>query len=433
MSAPRPWVESLASRFESAFPVEPCTWRTIGREAEFPVVNAAGEAGDVQAVLAEIAERCPSFEVSREGSLITEVSGPDYAFSAEVGTGTVEVILGVCDDLHEVKRRTEDAMGWLLPVCDSLGLRVLGMGTQPVSAPSTEIMTNKHRYGVLHEAIGDGWLWFTITASDQVHVDISRAEVSQVFSLVNLLAPVTVALCASSPFFSGSDSGECSVREGSMGKIDAAMARHGMIGGPVDDMADWVDRLCRMRFLMERRSGVNQVFDGTFAEWLEAAGGPEAEGSWDAFMLHDHYVWNSARPRYRQATMEVRAAGQQPWADHMVSAALGLGLVQAAPMLQAYMDSRLGEDAWRVMRAWHGTVVRDGLAAEPPVPGLIEGVLDRVRDGLVARGRGEERYLEPLFKRAAERRNPAQVYREQFSASGMDAVVASAAVRSATT
>ena len=54
------------------------------------------------------------------------------------------------------------------------------------------------------------------------------------------------------------------------------------------------------------------------------------------------------------------------------------------------------------------TAIRDGLAADEPIPGLLHAILDRAHDGLKARGRGEEVYLAPLRARVERRRNPGQ-------------------------
>ena len=67
-----------------------------------------------------------------------------------------------------------------------------------------------------------------------------------------------------------------------------------------------------------------------FMEFIDeaTAAGMPASDLLSAFLYHEHYIWNSARPRARQATVELRAACQQPWPDHMAATALGLGIVE---------------------------------------------------------------------------------------------------------
>lgn len=62
--------------------------------------------------------------------------------------------------------------------------------------------------------------------------------------------------------------------------------------------------------------------------------------NWESFTVHDHYIWNSARPRTEQRTVEMRPACQQPWEEHMVVSALCLGLVEAtSAVLQVWQDA----------------------------------------------------------------------------------------------
>ncbi len=47
----------------------------------------------------------------------------------------------------------------------------------------------------MHEVLGDPWKWFTVTASDQTHVDIGRDEFVSTYNTMNLLTPAVIALC----------------------------------------------------------------------------------------------------------------------------------------------------------------------------------------------------------------------------------------------
>ena len=86
------------------------------------------------------------------------------------------------------------------------------------------------------EAIGEDWLWFTVTASDQVHVDVTRDEVLPATNLCNLMAPVVVALCGNSPIYGSESSGVCSAREDRMARCQGDLNRHGMPRGAFDTM-----------------------------------------------------------------------------------------------------------------------------------------------------------------------------------------------------
>ena len=420
-------LDALGDRFEACFPEGTPAWRTLGREAEFPVVHADGTAADVSALLPILRAADPSLVEKREGDMLVALKNDRVEYTLEVGRGTLEVVVGPAEDLHELQARHDAARGPLLAAAAELGVHVLGYGIQPLTPASPAFMTPKSRYGVLLETIGRPWLWFTLTASDQVHVAIGRDELVGATNVGNLLAPVTVALCANSPVYAGAACGFVSAREQQMGEICADTFRHGMPGGPDASARDLVRRLGIQDLLVLRRGGAIQAGSGTFAQHLTALGGAGSPEAWDDFLLHEHYIWNSARPRSAIGTLEMRAACQQPLHESGAAAALGAGIVCAWRELQDFMDEVFGDRAWPAMRAWHHDVLVHGLATAEPAPGLLAGVLDRCEAALDARGRDEGRLLAPLRARLTARQNPAQAARSALENGGMSGLVQHAA------
>lgn len=415
-------ITALSSRFEGAFDAETPSWRTIGREAEFPVVDAEGHAASVPAILARLAER-PDARVQREGELITGMDLPGLELALEVGHGTIELITGPAPDLDALEALHEAGLAQVKEAAAAEGARLLGTGMQPRTPASSALMSPKARYQALLNSVGPGWLWFTSTASDQVHVDIGRDELWALTNLANLLAPLTVALCANSAVHGGADEGVCSMREWAMGTIGADACRHGMSAGPVSGTTAFVGGLVDQPYLLAWQGNEKVENHGTFREWLAARPRQDADADWRDYLLHEHYVWHSARPRSAQSTLELRSACQQPPGASMAAAALGLGIVEAGTELAHWIEAELGADAWPAMRTWHHAVVRDGLAADAPFAELVPGALARIDAALVARGRGEERHLAPLHARWQARENPAQVARRQVAESGVHAFI----------
>jgi gamma-glutamylcysteine synthetase len=243
-------------------------------------------------------------------------------------------------------------------------------------------------------------------------------------NLGNLLAPLFIALCGNSPVLEGEDTGSCCWREAGMGVIDAAQSRHGMPESPIASLDDHVARMVALPHLLHKQDGVAMPAEGNFSDFLLGLEDTGSDAALEAFLVQDHYIWHSARPRHRQGTVELRAACQQPWDGHMAAAALGLGVIAGGAEIGAYLNDTLGLDGWKAMRAWHGRVVRHGLAAPPPVEGLIEGVLERALAALRGRSRREGALLDPLFRRVAAGKNPAQRAREVFAEGGIEALIA---------
>ena len=401
------WNSELSERFFAHFPVEVPSWRTVGREAEYPVVWPDGRAGDVPALLQALAS-LPAYTPQLDGGMLVAVKAADHTFSTEVGLGTIELISDPCDDLHQLQRLHEAAMHTLFEVCAEQGQIVLGIGMQPLSQASVEGMTPKPRYRVLLDTVGPGWLWFILTASDQLHVDVCRGEVLPYTNLANALSAVNIALCGNSPIREGTAVGVCSGRELGMGEIHSKHCRHGVPARPFESEREFVGQATQQAFVLQKPGGVPTPYAGSFLDYLSEHPELDAQERWQAFLLHEHYIWHSARPRSAQATLELRSACQQPWMSHGAAAALNLAMVVSAPGLERLLEQVFGDDAWDVLRAYRSEAAREGLAAAEPVAGFVRSVLDVCAEGLRGRGRGEEVFLQPLFDRLERRENPAQ-------------------------
>lgn len=281
----------------------------------------------------------------------------------EVGWGTIEIATNVCDDLFEMKRKHERALRLVVDTAESIGMRVLGFGIQPRTEPTLQLLSPKARYGVMKDVIGHEWLSFTATASDQLHVDVERGEMTDVLNVSNAMSAVVIALCGNSSVYAGQKSSFVSSREGLM----SAMSRHGMPERYFRSVDDYVDAICDLRYLMRPVKGGWRAIEGdvTFREHVAEFG-----ADWTSFLAHDHYVWYSARARTKQRTVELRSACQQPFSDHMSAAALQLGIVEGASSILRYMNETFGcehdGDAmhamWENMLRMRRYAIRNGLS-----------------------------------------------------------------------
>jgi gamma-glutamylcysteine synthetase len=161
-----------------------------------------------------------------------------------------------------------------------------------------------------------------------------------------------------------------------------------------------------------------------FTDYL-AEHGPD----FDAFLFHEHYIWNSARLRVAYGTIEIRPACQQPWDEQMAAAALGVGLIEASEEIDDFVQDALGAGYWSIMRTYHRQVIRTGLAAPQPAPNFLSQIVMLAAEGLRRRGVGEERLLAPIYRRLERKLNPAQRIRYLFHSDGIDGLLRRAAIR----
>jgi gamma-glutamylcysteine synthetase len=423
-------IARLAEEFTQRFPTAVTQPRIVGREAEYPVVDSQGRTVDVRRLwetLAAAGDLKPKYD-GPDSRLIVGLEGIDYSYALEVGVGTIEVNTRPCHDLFEIERIMEEAVGRLVFAALDHDWLVLGYGIQPLTPASLSIMSPKQRYQSLYRAMGQEWLWYSVTASDQVQVDITRHELVHMLNFGNLMAPVIIALCANSPVYAGQLSPYCSGREGQMAAIHATEHRHGMPVRPYTSIEDYVATVSDSTFLILRENDIVLPSSQLFTDYL-AEHGPD----FDAFLFHEHYIWNSARLRVAYGTIEIRPACQQPWSEQMAAAALGLGLIEASREIDAFVQGALGGEYWSLMRTYHRQVIRTGLGAPQPAPDFLPQLVEMAAEGLRRRGQGEEQLLAPLYHRLERNLNPAQRMRRIFQSDGMAGLLRRAAIRPAAT
>ncbi len=362
-----------------------------------------GRAGDVsllwEPLLAE-GRACTTYDDPEERRIIERVNLGPVGYEVEMGRATAEVVLPPAIDLHELETISAEAIGRLVRCAASRGMLVLGYGIQPRTPQSTRLMTPKQRYFALHRAVGRSWLHFTTTASDQVQVDISRDELMDAVNILNVLSGPIVALTANSSVYAGRPGRFASGREGLLGMLGAN--RHGMTPRRFASLEEFLTFICGQTCYVLKQDGRYVRYGRPFASYL-ATHGPDV----DAYMIHEHYIWNSARPRAQHGTIEVRPACQQPPEQPLAASALCLAFVEAMHQVWAYLCERLGPDPWAAMAAYRKAAIRHGLRAREPVPGFLSGLVDLCETALRRRRRGEERYLSPIRRRLETRTLPA--------------------------
>ncbi len=418
-------IETLAERYEQSFPQTIPPLRTLGREAEFPVVTATGEAADVRRlwdVLIADGEWQEQYD-SGTPNLLVGLAGEDVSYELEVGVGTIEIVTRPCTNLFEIQRLIEPAVMRLVHAASRWGWRVLGYGIQPVTPARLRLMAPKQRYQSLYRAMGAEWLWYTVTASDQTHVAVARPELVEMLNFGNLMAPIIIALCANSPVYERKLSRFCSGREGQMALINAHEYRHGMPAQPFTSIAEFIRTISQSTYLIARADNMVIPNSRPFIDYLETHGPDFA-----AFLFHDHYVWNSARLR-TYGTLEVRPACQQPWPEHMAATALIVGLIEARSAISDYIQATLGAEYWSILRTYHRQATLYGLAAPQPAPDFLAIIVNLAKTALQGREQAEEVFLQPIVNRLYQGRNPAQHARSIFQIDGLRGLVNHASIQ----
>jgi carboxylate-amine ligase len=281
----------------------------------------------------------------------------------EVHACQVELITDVCAS-------AADAVGVLAGLrraVQAAGIGLIGSGTHPAAREGEAEITDKDRYQLISELLGDALA--TPVSALHVHVGMPDAETAiRAFNGLRRHLPLLEALGANSPFRHGRDTGLASAREITLRGWPRSGAPRAM-----DDYADFARHTHAL---------------------TEVAGVPD-------YTFH----WWKLRPHPRLGTVEIRALDAQAALEDTA------GLVAAVHALayhEAHADPVPGpppeileEASFRAARAGVTATLPDRDGRLRPVAALLEQTIELARPS--ARAVGCEAELESLFDLVARR------------------------------
>jgi glutamate---cysteine ligase / carboxylate-amine ligase len=175
---------------------------TLGVEWEFALVDRATR--DLSNIASQLFDRVHAS--------IGEQPELHHRLHRELLANTIEVVTGVCDTTPEAMADLAGTLRLVVPVAQEMGVDLYSAGTHPFAAWSTQLLTPGDRYQELIERTQ--W-WGRQMLIWGVHVHVGVADREHVMPIVSSLLnhyPHLQALSASSPMWSGTDTGYASNR-----------------------------------------------------------------------------------------------------------------------------------------------------------------------------------------------------------------------------
>lgn len=399
------FAERYVSWFGAGVARRPSGPRSVGVELEYPVVDEHGRPAEPALVLGATA---------RFGTAVT----------TDMGVSTLEARVGPVADLHLLDKRVTALVTDLSAMLGAGRCRLLGYGMQPAAGIGDIPMSPGERYRQLNNGsmpAHDGTRWgelLCLSASSQVHVDVSVAEAASVTGALNRTAALRIALMANSPWSARLPGAGQARRELFWDQAYANRPRRWGILPPSETLAEHARRLLTTEAYLASRGGRVLRIEET-ASWADLLRAGRPVAAWDVDgarhllrprvtdpLEHLGAIWSCTRLSPEYGTVEDRVACAQPPGEQTANAALILGLVECAGELRALADA-LPLGSWidaRVDACCRGLSARVGTV---PVVALAEQLLAIAERGLSARGLAEEQFLDPLRERLTRRENPA--------------------------
>jgi glutamate--cysteine ligase len=364
-----------------------------------------------------------------DGENMIGLSNGTASVSLEPG-GQFELSGAPLENLHQTCAEVGEHLRQLQPVCDELGVGMMGLGFLPKWKREDVSWMPKRRYAVMGRympKVGKLGLDMMLrTCTVQVNLDFAdEADMVKKFRVGLALQPVAVGLFANSPFFEGKPSGYLSYRGHVWTDVDPD--RTGLLPfvfEPGFGYERYVEYMLDMPMYFVYRDGAyidaaGQSFRDFMAGRLPALpGATPTMSDWA-----DHLT--TAFPEVRlKKFLEMRGADAGPWAQICALPALWIGLLYDQQSLDAAaaMTADWTHDEREALRR---DVPRLGLAT-PFRGGTVREValamLQLARDGLTRRarldstGQDESHFLLMLTEIAQSGRTNAERLLQRYAA-----------------
>lgn len=413
----------------------------IGVEVEMPVVNLSGEAVD-EAVSIEtaagFAEKFGFAEAGRDAdgnvnSVIDKITGDDLSF--DCAYSNLELSMGRCTDLFEIRRRFETYYKYLNEQFAKVGYTLTGMGVNPNANINHNKPIPNERYRMLYHYLHsyprhrtevemrfhDRPDFGTFTSASQVQLDVEYDKLIDVLNVIGMLEPYKSLLFANSylPDYPQYLCARNMLWEHSMqGYNPHNIGMFEQELGSIDELLEYIGTqsiYCTMRDgkyidftpipvreYFSRDSISGEYFDGKEYRPISIKPVPEDIEYLRTFKFEDLTF---------RGTIEYRSSCCQPISDVMTVAAFHTGINEKLYELKELLSSD------RVIFG-HGysPAEMQRLLSLKTLPGFLDKgsltkqllrILDIASEGLAQRGFGEESLLAPLFDRAERLKNPA--------------------------
>lgn len=414
----------------------------VGIEIEMPILNLDKRAVDFKKVH-EITDRFLekfSFEaegIDSQGNIYSAIDkNTGDILSYDCSYNNLELSLGKAKDLKTLSFRFEKYYSFLQGELSKYHYTLTGMGVNPYRIYNNNVPIPNERYRMLFHHLGSYKKYEnlpmhfhnypeygTFSSASQVQLDVDYDDLIITLEAFSKLEPIKALLFSNSVLLGEHEELLC-CRDAFWENSTHGINPHniGMFLTEfenIDDLQAYIQSTsiyCVMRDgkyinfppikIMEyfkKQTILGEFFNGETYEEIRFE--PEIEDI-------DYLRTFKFEDLTFRGTIEFRSVCCQPIKDSMTVAAFHLGLKNEVEALYDMLKNdkviyHKGYNAAELRKLF----VRNELPEfvdENALYQLTEKILELSRTGLMKRGYGEEKYLEPLYRRAADRTNPAK-------------------------
>lgn len=347
-------------------------------------------------------------------AITLDIMGTEYTayVTSDAGRDQLEVEGPVIYRLEHACALQTAVFAIIERICDKHGFTLTHLGQHPYKAQCSEVdwVPHRQRYGAIRGFVGPKVHDTVITASNQVTVSAWSLEHQlQLVSIFGAFSGLIAALMGNTPFFGGQPS-----------DILGRRALHWQhfpdkkrVGIPplVNTVQEYARELADQIIFVEPCAVLGlRKLDQPMPFWKYARRLVHDPVKFREILnIHIACIWWESRLRLtKEGAVEGRTPCHQPIADAGCVEALYVGLAHN-PEAAMQLVRRFTREQWSMLLVQGANEgLTRALFEGTPVVDLVSEMLVIARDGLMRRRLNEEEYLNPLWVRVAECRNPAQ-------------------------
>jgi gamma-glutamylcysteine synthetase len=402
-------VAECLDQFTSRFPAEVVGERRIGIKKEFPVISSRTfRATGSKELFRQLVAKGNGWIPLVDGKNLAGCTKDGIVVANSSSICTLEISFPPQDSLYQAKILEGEVICEVSQELKTMDSLMLGYGIQPLNSAGNDLWQKSDRICAMRRNFPNAISGATITAADNVCLEISSKELIEANNVFNALAPVIIAIFANSPVWKGSIDhfNRRSVREDLWKEWEPCGQRIG-VPNYFNSAEEYLRHLQSLKFWATKdKAGRYFLPEQSFGSWVaqNANNGSEFMGY---LLEQEKFIWTCARPRAKYGTIEIRSACSQPPDAEILPAAFCLGVMENLNAISNLIRLYRWKD-WKILYQKSITYGFNAKVGTLSLDSVAEEVLALAYEGLERRYLGEEMLLSDAFARLYKREAPAE-------------------------
>ncbi|MGM9551274.1 MAG: hypothetical protein ACI3XA_03370 [Clostridia bacterium] len=392
-------------------PFEGKNYSNVGVELEFPLINlqkAPVDESVAKGMFDHFLARGFKAELTEKGQPLFITNDDGDCLSFDNSYNNFEFALNYGDNLCVIADRFYKLLDEVQRYFESKNHAILGLGSNPYKKYIKKSHVDFSTYNMVDEYLTTNGKdskypdFPAYLSSAQTHLDIPLSDLPKAYTLYGKMDFVRGLLFANSPDFD--KEGYLCYRDYLWEQSGFSLCPNitGKVEGKFKTAQDLVSYIAQKGMFNRIREGKYEIFK---PETMKEYFAREDAKSEDI----DCYLSFKNVEITRRGTLEIRSDCAQPFSDAFTPAAFNLGILYNMDKAETIVDSFLKEKKINMTNSLIREAVVKGeqIADEESVYILLDSLVSLSEEGLLKRGKGEEKLLLPLYDRVARGMNPA--------------------------